>query len=213
MSYSIGCRRWLCAVILLVVVVGAGCVKLGKSQPSDFYVLHSLVDTSRTTSPNVPPPGTRVGIMKANIPQTLARSQIVIYPDRNSIHFSESDRWGEPLEDGISRVIMENLGHMIPSRNVYLLPARSAQEFDRFVAVDVIHFGYSGDGWVELAARWTVYDESRKSILAESAARIVERLDFEDPERIDYRAIADAMSRTLTRFSQDIAAAIQQPSD
>jgi uncharacterized lipoprotein YmbA len=203
---------WLAVAVVLLPLLAAGCVSIGKTVQSDFYVLSSLADPAGAETVDELPKGITVGVRETNLPQVLDRPQIVTQTSQNEIRFSEVDRWGEPLEDGVTRVLSENLSFLVPTQNIFVLPTRAVLEFDRVVNFEVIRFAYSADGFVLLVARWTLFEGDGETVLAQKAASIREPVTMDDPEHLSYGRIVAGMSQALASLSREIATAIQSTS-
>ena len=192
-----------------VVLTAAGCVTIGKSGPSQFYVLTSQADepseSARLDAPRIPVVGVRPPI----IPTTLRRPHFVVQTADNEIQIIQTERWGEPLEDGISRAMVENITIMIPSQAVYQLPAPVALEYDYQISLEVFRYGYNGTDAVVLVARWALYDGETGEVVAEESAQYDESMVVDEDNPLDYRKVAGSMSRLLEQLCQEIVVVIQ----
>ena len=197
----------------VLVLLSPACVKLGKTDLSSFYVLNSSVDSSSVSSASSASATPVVGVRPVVLPKILDRPHFVIRKSTNEIEIVQTQRWGEPLEDGIERVLVENLVSMVPTKSVFTLPSRTQREFDIQVELEIFHYGYSGDGSVLLSARWTLNHGEEDEILAEKTTDIHEPVPSPDgTDHIDYYEVAAAMSRALARLSQEIAGEIRSRS-
>jgi uncharacterized lipoprotein YmbA len=198
-------------LILIFAVLAPACVKLGKSSPSSFYVLSSAADTSEFSSASSLPSRPVVGIRPVVLPQVLERPHLVIQRSQNEVEIVQSQRWGEPLEDGIERVLVENLVSMIPTRSVFTIPTQVRRDFDFWLGLEIFQYGYTGEGTVILLGRWTINRGAEGEILAQRTSEIQEDLaPTEGADEIDYTQVAAAMSRALRRLAREIATEIQE---
>ena len=78
------------------------------STPSRFYVLSSL-SASETIAATAATQGPVIGVGPITLPKYLDRPQIVTRAGSNQLALAEFDRWAEPLQDNVARVLAENL--------------------------------------------------------------------------------------------------------
>lgn len=182
--------------LLSVVLVVMAC---GGSKPSRFYLL-----TSTRAEPDKANPDIGVGIWRIKIPDYLERPQIVTYAGSNQLTVAEFDRWGEPLEYNLVRVLAENLSRQIPTENVVIFPWPASTTITYRVSTDVLEFEQKPDGQVSFSARWIIYDESGDKALVRNT--FVQR---KPTGQGSYEEIVAAMSQLLAALSSDIAGGIR----
>lgn len=187
-------RLALAAVAVLGTV---SCISIGARESPDthHYVLSPVIEapSGETASPAAP---LVVGVGPVNLPAYLDRPQMVIRRAPDSIEIREFDQWGEPLRDGIIRVVAVNLARLLPESRVVTFPWRSTEDIRYQVVLDIGQMDGPAGGSVALDARWRVLDRSGSEV----AAR-VSRLS--EPAGAD--TAAAAMSRALGALSHDIA--------
>ena len=66
-----------------------------------------------------------VGIGPVTLPQYLDRPQIVERTGPNSLKIAEFDRWAEPLNNTVPRILVQNISQLLQSDRVYALPRRT----------------------------------------------------------------------------------------
>ena len=137
-------------------------------------------------------------------PKYLERPQIVTRASRHQLTLGEFDRWAEPLQDNVSRVLAENLALLIPTDHILLQAWPRSATLDYQVKVDVLQF----DGWLggesALLALWSILDGAERPLMTQRAS-----LNVPVGGR-DYEAIVVAMNQMIEALSRDIAAAIQR---
>lgn len=187
---------WRCAAVLAALCGIAGCTTGlgGRTPPSRFYLLAPLA------APTDQGGGPSLGIGPIRLADYLDRPQIVTRSDRFRIELGEFDRWAEPLDAAVSRVLAADLAALLGSDRVRRYPWRDPRNVEVQVEVDVLRFDGPVAGPVELVAHWRV-ERSDRSV--ERTAHLVEPLEGQG-----YEAFAAGMSRALLALSREIAAAV-----
>jgi uncharacterized lipoprotein YmbA len=187
--------RPLIALVLVSAFLAAGC--LGGNAPTRFYVL-SPGEMAAVAAPDT----LTIGLGPVGLSGYLDRPQIVTRPAADKIDIGEFDQWGEPLRDGISRVLAEDLARQMPSAKISVFPWRGLEQILYQVVVDVTRFDGTAGGDLALEARWRILDAAGKEI-AVKTTRLTEPTGSPG-----YSATVSAMSRALARLSRDIAQAL-----
>jgi uncharacterized protein len=197
-------RRLDRAVLMAGVITLTGCSILKpQADPSRFYVLTST--TSRAE--NVTPPssgGLTIGVGPIKLPDYLDRSQLVTRLGPNRLAFSDYDRWAEPLERNLPRVLMENLTLLLNTEKIVSLPSFVAIPVQYEVPIEVQSFESDSNGVVELVARWAIRAPADETLLRTGETRITETGGSETEE------VVAALSRAVGRLSEQIASDIQR---
>ena len=185
-------RRSLFPLALVTALLAGGC--LGGTAPTRFYVLAPVdgpaVSGDRAMS---------VGVGPVHVAGYLDRPQIVTRPDADRIDVGDFDQWGEPLRDGISRVLAEDLALQMPSARIAVFPWRGLEGFRYRVVVSVTRMDGPIGGDLVLEARWYVLDTAGKEV-ALKTTRLAE-----PTAGTGYSAMVSAISRALAALSREIA--------
>jgi len=188
--------RALAALALLVMPAGCATTK-----PTAFYTL------SRTTDPQAPKlsaKGLVIGLGPLTIPQYLDRPDIVTREGANQMRLAEFNKWAEPLEPLLTRIMAEDLYTLLDASDVIPIPQRGDVPLDRVVEVDIGRFDADASGQVVLDARWRVYKGDNQTLLASGRSKITEQ----GTPVPGYDGIVAAMSQALGRASDEIARTI-----
>jgi uncharacterized protein len=192
---------WRLAVVTFVAsLLGLGACA---STPSRFYILNTL-PASETVPATVAERGPVIGVGPITLPKYLDRPQIVTRASGNQLTLGEFDRWAEPLQDNISRVLAENLARLIPTDQVLLQAWPRSASLGYQVTVEVLQF----DGWLggqnTLLARWSILDQAERELLSR-------KVQLNAPTGgSDYNAMVVALNQMIETLSRDIATAIQR---
>jgi uncharacterized lipoprotein YmbA len=172
------------------------------STPSRFYILNTL-PASEARHGATAERGPVLGVGPITFPKYLDRPQIVTRTSRNQLILGEFDRWAEPLQENVSRVLAENLALLIPTDQILPNAWPRSAALDYQVQVELLHF----DGWLggesSLIARWSILDRAERALMNRKT-----HLDAPAGGR-DYESMVVAMNQMLETLSRDIAVAIQ----
>jgi uncharacterized lipoprotein YmbA len=190
-------RATLIPLILaaLAALATAACIGGRASPGTQHHVLSPVIETPPAATANAETLRV-VGVGPVSLPAYLDRPQMVMRPTPDRIEISEFDQWGEPLRDGVTRVVAVNLARLLPESLVVTFPWRSTEKIRYQVILEVVQMDGPAGGNVALDARWRVLDRSGSEV----AAR-VSRLS----EPAGTGTTAAAMSRALGVLSHDIA--------
>jgi len=188
-------RRQVVLVGVAVLGTGACIGSWGTSPATQHYVLSPVVDAPSTDNVSRAAP-LAVGIGPVRLPAYLDRPQMVTRPAPDRIEITEFAQWGEPLANGVTRVLAVNVGRLLPEGHVVTFPWRSTEEIRYQVVLDIGQMDGPTGGSVALDVRWRVLDPSGSEV----AARVSHL-----SEPAGAGTIAAAMSRALGTLSQEIA--------
>jgi len=181
------------APVCLFVTLAAGCA----SAPARFYTLSATAPPVPTTSM------LSVVVGPVSVPAVVDRPQIVVNTGANQAVLDESNRWASPLQDNISRVVVQNLVAMLGTPRVTLSSQTVSADAGYRAVIEVQGFESTLGEAAMLNAVWTVrrMKDGRTETGRTTLREVV-------PEK-GYDALAAAHSRAVARLSQDIANAIR----
>jgi len=141
-----------------------------------------------------------LGVGPIRLPGYLDRRQIVTRVAQNRIDLSEDDRWAEPLDENLTRVLAQNLSVLLRTDRIVVYPWPIDRKPDYRVEIQVLRFECNSAGDGQLSARWTVIGENGKAApnLKES------RLTRPAKEKSTDGSVA-ALSETVADLSREIA--------
>lgn len=143
--------------------------------------------------------GNRLGIGTINLPDYLNRQQLVIRGSGGQLLIRDGERWGEPLEDSVRRVLGENLSRLLGSGKLVFLPAPPGIDPSRRLQLEITAFEASAANEVRLDARWSLSRTQGAGTLRES--HIVLAMAGNDAS-----AMVAAMNQALLQLASEIAA-------
>jgi uncharacterized lipoprotein YmbA len=189
-------QAFLAGLMLLTL---AGC---GTSEPSRLYTLSGLPFTAASIQP-ASTSTLAIGIGPVTLPLYLDRPQIVRRTSPNRLEIAEFDRWAEPLSNTVPRILAENIGLLLLSEKVYVLPRRRRLPLDLTVEVDISRFEPMSDGTAVLAASWHIFAQSDAPV-GNGSTEI--RIEGANPENFETRV--KLLSDALGQLSGSIAESI-----
>jgi uncharacterized protein len=117
----------------------------------------------------------------------------------NQVSLNEFNRWASPLQNNISRVVVDDIASMLGTSRVSLVKQSMNADPDFRVAIDVQSFESVPGDSATLNATWIVRrTKDGKTQAGRTAVR-------EPSTGMGYDALVAAHSRALARLSQDIA--------
>ena len=200
--------RLLPSGLCLLLWLFAGCKILPEAQsdPTKVYVLSSAAAAAATAPANPDQPAPAIRLRAIEVASYLRARPMIVRKGDNELEFREFARWGEPLEQGIARVLREELlasgavsqvqlGAMRPSE---ANPAR----FD--VNVRVLAAEGASDGRVLFTAAWDITTLAEPQVVARGVYRGAD-LAWKSK---DEATLAAALSRGVAGLAQEIAGAV-----
>ena len=190
------------AVLLLFLAVQlAAC---GSTPPARFYTLSALDSSGATECSPTGQPRKVIGIGPVALAKYLDHPCITTRSGANTITRAELDRWGSSLGDEVSRVLVENLGQLLPGGRYLVLPWLETAAMDYRVQLNITSFERTSEEMVVLSASWMLLGRERNTLLASGNVSVTEQV-----LGTGYEAITDAMGRALAELSRRIATEIR----
>jgi|SRR5262245_26260681 len=197
------CKR-PCLIFLLVCFVLAGCSFLdSKPDPSRFFSLTSLPRTGQTAQDAIGTNPVALGIGPIKFPGYLDRPQLVTRVSQNRFAVAENDRWAEPLEENFSRVFSQNLAILLQTDRIVAYPWERSQRPTYQIQMEVLRFEPNAEQMVELWARWSITDNTKKTVSARESF-----LNHPAKDKSTEASVA-ALSEVVGSLSQEISASIR----
>lgn len=187
-------RTWRALALASWVALAAGC---GSSPPTRLHLL-----SAPPGAPASAPLGATVGVGPVTVPEYLDRLQLVAREDAGSLVVSDTQRWAEPLREGLARVLAESLAASLAGERVARFPWPRAQAPELRVPVEVLRFEPGPDAAVHLEARWWVARGDGGPVLPPRVSRIAVPCTGDIADRV--RAHGEAAAR----LAGEIAAAL-----
>ena len=193
--------RRILAIVAVWVCFGGCAAFAPRADPSSFYILGALPDADlaadKTTAGGIKA-NFSVGLCPIELPGYLDRQQIATRTSANRLSYSETDRWAAPLAESFSRVLGQNISHLLNPAQMIQVPWQSSDAPDYQVKIEVLQFEANSGQEVWLTARWSVNDRNKKILVSQRSHlhRRAGSLATED--------FVKALSETLGDLSREI---------
>jgi len=149
-------------VIMLTVLALASCIMPESNHVEpDFYLLSNTVQDQNQSKINE---DHSFYLREIELPEYLKDSRLVVRPTSHTIKFREVDRWGEPLEDGIARVLAMNLQDQFNDSKYSIFPNRRKEGLRWDLAISFSSFERIANDRVSIAAKWSARARSGTTI-------------------------------------------------
>ena len=164
---------WRAFTLLLGIVTAGvlnGCAFMQPhADPTKFYVLTSPGGSAQP-APAREAVRWKIGLRPIEMPAYLQTKLMVVRTGASEIQFAEFDRWAEPLDAGISRVMKETLGSA-PNVESVALNSRGDDTLNyeikmRVQACEGVR-GAGGNGSISLAMSWEIRSLGTDSTLVQ----------------------------------------------
>jgi len=183
----------------LLIFVLSGCVSAGSSLDPRFYMLKHLRGDEVAQKFNVPS-GIITVIGPVEIPLYLDRPQMVTQDDKGVMNIAQFDRWGEALDAGVARLIIENLHLMLPGATFEMFPCNFAIPLNYQVIVGILRLDANLEKDLLFVAQWSIIDANTRKMLFTKRSDLVWPINS-----CNYFGLADALSNTVAALSTEIA--------
>jgi len=186
-------------VVILVSFILNGCLSVPNSPVPKFYTLHLTGGPEENKKFDILPK-VIIGIGPVEIPEYQNRPQIVTRDKEGMLKFAQFERWGESLDSGLARLILENLALMLPQAEFQVFPCDFSIPLDYQVIVNVAQLESQLDKDVFLSAQWTIINSKTKEMLITKRTAIRQLINPRN-----YSGLAQALSRACALLSSEIA--------
>jgi uncharacterized protein len=191
-------------LVALVSFTCSGCLFFSNSPAPRFYTLHSTVNSGGITKLDIAPK-LIIGIGPVEVPEYQNRPQIVTRDKGGLLTFAQFERWGESLDSGIERLILENLTEIFPQADFQMFPCNFSIPLDYQVLVNIVQLESQLDKDVLLIAQWTIIDLRTKEMLLTKRSQVLQEIN---PHT--YSGLAQALSKACLVLSEEIARSLSE---
>lgn len=127
----------------------------------DYYLLSPVIEDTNFTEIDL---NKSFYIKEVEIPEFLKESRMAVKPNSHSIEFRETKRWGEPLSDGIARVVALNLSRNLKTPFFSVFPNRRERELVWDVSLSFSNFVVVESKYAELCTIWEISNSMNEEV-------------------------------------------------
>lgn len=185
-------RTMLIVSILTAVLTGCG-----HTPPSNYYILRAYAQPPSTHST------ISLGIGPIRVPEYLQTNMLATSKGSNRLYLAQENRWAEPLEAGINRVISLNLAGLLRTQDVRTYPWNPKRPPDYALKVRVLELEAT-PGQANLVIESLIVRSSDGASLERNMTQFSTPMDNSNAD-----SVASAYSKLFYLFSQDAANSIR----
>lgn len=195
-------NRFVVSTLLPVLLLSlSGC--FGTTPPAQFYLLEPIGDAGGQVIPAATGTKPLVALAPVHVPEYVDRPQIVTATGKNAYRLAEFDRWAEPLNDNITRVLQQDMAALVPADVVLSNTSPRAKQAQFRVSVNILEFHVDPQDQARLVTQWQILRGEKTIAGRLSSYRTPAAHD-------DYSAGVAALNVCLQNLSRDLAAELRQ---
>jgi uncharacterized lipoprotein YmbA len=187
------------------VFVLTGCLSSFTTPQPDrtrYYTLTAKVEPDSGGNPGLD--DISLGIGPVRIPGYLDRDPLVTRVSESRFDVSDNDRWIEPLDNSVARILAQDLYAQLKSDRIFTYPWPSGRFITHQIDIEVLRFEATAANEAQLSVRWAVIETATKQMLASKTTFVKRPIQGATKD-----AAVDALSLTLADFSREIASTIR----
>ena len=178
---------------LLTVSLG-GC---GTSPVPNYYLLTPNAQPSADASSDL-----IIGVGPIEVSDFLERPQIAIHGGTNRLEIDELNRWAEPLDRAVVRIMALNLAALLGTQKITGFPWRRDDQPDIAVRIAILALDRR-QGQAVLGVRWVLVDIATERVVHQALER------YQQPSAGEPELLAAAYSDLLAKLAADIVRQIR----
>jgi uncharacterized lipoprotein YmbA len=186
--------------VMLAALMSMAFTGCGTTPNSNYYLLNS--STSQAPVGSSP----SLGVGPITIPEYLNRNSFIYTLDGNKLHIAKFERWAEPLDTGIMRIIQLNLASLLNTQNVQSYPWSGKKRPEYGVEISVLILD-ANDTQATLTAEWHIYRPESNEIVIRRISELKQTMAEGSIVATD---IEPAYSKLFFQLSEVIATAIAE---
>ena len=195
------------AIVFITILLLCACVsvvpKSTHVEPTNYLL--TPVDSNLSTSDSDFLNGASFYVRQVELAPYLEGSGLVSRTESNKVEFSNLHRWGEPLDEGIARVVAKNLSIVLGTLNYSAYPHRKKPQSDLEIGLHIERFEKIPGSKVTLVGTWQLFRNNRQVYTEALAEKIKLPSSAADPDKTSQ---VTALSHTLRKVSERIAAGL-----
>lgn len=200
--------NYLMGLIGAITVTASACSFLSpQTDHSRYFVLQPIAGSDGASNATASPSRIlTVGLGPITIPPYLDRPEVLTRLSDTEFSVSDTDRWAEPLDLSVSRVLAQDLASDLSGVDIIPFPWSRRTQIDYRISVDFRRLERTADSKAEVQALWTLYPGQGNSFIQRSVSTA------SGSAGDDQRSASAALSRGIAQVSREIADALQKQS-
>lgn len=200
-------------LLLLFALAGlTGCFSLGREAPIEKHFVLGGSVMPDAIAPSDQLSGVQIGLRQIRMAEYLESPLVVVRQGRHEIYYSEFNRWGGTLSNGVNRAVAGYLKALAPFDAVDVAPWASRTTHDYLIQVHLVHLeGLAPeeptnlDGGAHVQASWEIINPQDGAVLVRGTT------DYQDDGWTvgDYAGLVDRLDAGLWELSRDLVAALE----
>lgn len=186
------------AAVLFTLLL-SGCVSVAASPNPHFYMPEAIAKKQLSQKFDIAS-GVIIAVGPVGIPGYQDRPQIVTRNKDGTINFAQFDRWAEPLDSGLARLISDDLATMLPAASFQLFPCNFAIPLDYQVIVDILQLDSQLDKSIVMTAQWSIIDSKNRKLLLTRKNQFSQAINPHN-----YSGLSKALGEVSVFLSKEIA--------
>jgi uncharacterized lipoprotein YmbA len=198
-------KRPLMMALAALLAVSAGCSVLSPQEDRTRYYV--LMPTSRSSSgtaePNVAGRALSIGLGPITLPHYLQRPEIITRLNDTEFSVADHDRWGEPLDASVSRVLAQDLNSDLPNSEILPFPWSKKTVLDYKISVEFSRLERTADGKTVVQALWIIRTGKDNQLVQKTTTTATGNAGN------DQSSASAALSQGIGQVSHEIASIVE----
>jgi hypothetical protein len=176
----------------------------GSSPTTQYYVLKALAEPAlqkTAVKENFAP---SIGVGPVKIAGYLERPELVASGGGFQLQNQVSQRWAEPVDTAITRVVSDNLARLTAAQQVHSFPWRRDSQPQLVLRLQVLSLDINASAEAELRVVWQLAENAAGATIASGVD------SFTQPAGLGAAQQAEAYSQLLLQLSHAVASAISR---
>jgi len=189
-----------------LILLGACVSVVPKSthvEPTNYLL--TPVDSNLSTSDSDFLNGTSFYVRQVELATYLEDRGLVSRAESNKVEFSNLHRWGEPLDEGIARVVAKNLSIVLGTLNYSAYPHRQKPQCDVDIGLHIERFEQIPGAKVILVGTWQIFLDDQQVYTEVLSEKIKLTSPATSRDKVPQ---VKALSQALGKVSEHIAAGL-----
>jgi uncharacterized lipoprotein YmbA len=191
-------------IYLFFVLALSGCITAPDTPAPRFYRLEAL-DSIQAGASSKLASNVIIGVGPVGIPEYQNRPQIVTQNENKMLTIAQFDRWGEPLDLALARLVSDNLTALLEGATIKTYPWNLAIPVKYQLVLDVVKLESQLDKDLFFTVQWSILDAQANKMIMMKKSEF--RLAI-DPH--NYSGLVKTLSQAATSLSREIAKAFEE---